>query len=206
MKDYVAFNQEEFDRWLSDRGDATHRLNYNLSKDSIVFDLGGYKGEWATKILQKYGSKIYIFEPVHKFFEDIKRKFNENPKINCYEFGLGAKDESMEISLTQDSSSVFNTDGDKETISIKSLTNFLNAENISNVDLLKINIEGGEYDLLEDLIINNKLSTFKNIQIQFHRFIPECAERRNKIREELLKTHDLTYNYEFIWENWTLKQ
>jgi hypothetical protein len=27
----------------------------------------------------------------------------------------------------------------------------------------------------------------------------------NRIRKELSKTHDHTYQYDFVWENWTIK-
>jgi hypothetical protein len=49
--------------WFNDRGDQTHRLNYELDANSVVFDLGGYEGEWARDIYCLYGSFIYIFEP-----------------------------------------------------------------------------------------------------------------------------------------------
>lgn len=206
MEDYAPFNQERFNAWLSDNGDSTKRMDYSLGEDSIVFDLGGYKGEWAAQILSRYKSNIFVFEPVTEFFDLISRNFNGNPKIKTYKFGLGANDENIEISLTKDSSSTFNTDGTKETIQLKKMSSFISENNIDKVDLMKINIEGGEYDLLDDLIANSLLEKFENIQVQFHRFIPNCIERRNKIREELAKTHELTYDYEFIWENWQLKK
>jgi len=205
MIDFIEPNQEEFDRWISDKGDQTHRLNYELDENSIVFDVGGYKGDWTTSILQKYKSKIYIFEPVHEFYEIIQSRFKGNPNIQTFDYGLGAADGNLEISITKDSSSVFNSEGTKEVINMQSAVKFIRDNNIDNVDLIKINIEGGEYDLLEDLAKHDMLSTFKNIQVQFHRFIPDCIERRNEIRESLSKTHELTYDYEFIWENWKLK-
>ena len=41
-------------QWFKDNGDKTHRLNYNLNEKSIVFDLGGYEGQWASDIFSKY--------------------------------------------------------------------------------------------------------------------------------------------------------
>lgn len=205
MEDYAEFNQIEFDRWISERGDSIHRLNYSLDENSIVFDLGGYKGDWAAQILKRYKSNIYIFEPVDNFYKIITSRFSGNTKIKSFKFGLGDKEENINICLTSDSSSVFNVDGEKETIQLKSLVDFLDENKIDYIDLIKINIEGGEYDLLEDLIKNDKAKNIKNIQVQFHRFIPDCIERRKRIREELLKTHELTYDYEFVWENWKLK-
>ncbi len=206
MEDYAPFNEEDFSRWLADSGDSTHRLNYNLNENSIVFDMGGYKGEWTQKIFEKYKSNIFIFEPVDEFYNIICKTIKGNQKIQPFKYGLGSKDEDLEISITHDSSSVFNKEGSLEKISIKSFKDFFESNKISNIDLIKINIEGGEYDLLEHIISEGLQTNIKNIQVQFHRFIPECSERRNKIREELSKTHELTYDYDFIWENWRLKE
>lgn len=191
---------------MADSGDSTHRLNYELNENSVVFDMGGYKGEWTKKIFEKYKSNIFVFEPVDEFYNIICKNIKGNEKIQPFKYGLGSKDEEMEISLTLDSSSTFNKEGSLEKISIKTFKDFIESNNISNIDLIKINIEGGEYDLLEHIISENLQTKIKNIQVQFHRFIPECTERRNKIREELSKTHELTYDYDFIWENWKLKE
>jgi FkbM family methyltransferase len=205
MEEYAPFNESEFNRWLSDSGDSTLRLNYDLNENSTVFDLGGYRGEWTKQIFNKYKSNIFIFEPVDEFYNIICQTIGGNPKIQPYKFGLSSKEETIEISLTKDSSSVFNTDGTKEKIQLNSAVEFINSNNIDTIDLIKINIEGGEYDVLESIIENNMQDKLKNIQVQFHRFIPECVERREKIRTELSKTHELTYDYEFVWENWKLK-
>jgi hypothetical protein len=60
--------------------------------------------------------------------------------------------------------------------------------------------------VLEALIAANLLHLFKDIQVQFHDFvIPNAKARMEEIQTALSKTHTLTYQYEFVWENWTLK-
>jgi len=70
-----------YKNWLIVKGDETLRLNYPLSRNSIVFDLGGYKGQWASDVYSRYLCTIYVFEPVKEFFEKIKDKFSKNSKI-----------------------------------------------------------------------------------------------------------------------------
>ena len=71
---------------------------------------------------------------------------------------------------------------------------------------MKINIEGGEYDLLEALLSGDAIKLIKNIQVQFHDFlINDAKEKMTKLQEKLALTHDLTYQYEFVWENWKVK-
>lgn len=192
--------------WFAAKGDETLRLNYDLNEKSVVFDVGGYKGEFAGDIFCKYNATIYVFEPIKSFFQIIQSKFVNNQKVKIYNFGLAGKDEQMQISMSDNSSSVFLKTEDSETIQLKSIVNFIQENNIQSVDLIKINIEGGEYDLLESLIENNLISVFKNIQVQFHDFLLDNGkERMNKIQENLSKTHQITYQYEFVWENWQLK-
>lgn len=206
MIDYVPFNQQEFYRWVSDLGDRTYRLNYQLDSNSTVVDAGGYLGEWADNINAFYGSTVYVFEPLSDLYNGIKSKFSNNPKIVPYKCAIGNKNCELTISVDTDSSSVFNQESDKkETIQCIDVKNFLEDNNINVIDLFKINIEGGEYDLLERLIELEVVSKIKNFQIQFHRFIPDCDLRRKNIQSVLSKTHEQNWNYEWIWENWKLK-
>ena len=76
---------------------------------------------------------------------------------------------------------------------------------IERIDLMKMNIEGGEYDLLDHLIETGFIRNIENIQVQFHDFVPEAKQRMMKIQKELSKTHRLTYQYIFVWENWRRK-
>ncbi|MES2863870.1 MAG: FkbM family methyltransferase [Bacteroidota bacterium] len=192
--------------WFAVKGDETLRLDYNLNEKSVVFDVGGYKGEFAGDIFCKYNATIYVFEPIKSFFEIIKNKFINNQKLKIYNFGLAGNDEEMQISMSDNSSSVFLKTEDSETIQLKSIVNFIQENNIQSVDLIKLNIEGGEYELLEALIENNLIGIFKNIQVQFHDFLlDDGKERMHKIQENLSKTHQITYQYEFVWENWQLK-
>ena len=70
---------------------------------------------------------------------------------------------------------------------------------------MKINIEGGEYDLLEHLIETGFVKNIFDLQIQFHDFIPNARGRMENIQKKLKKTHKLSYQYEFVWESWKLK-
>lgn len=203
-------NQLQFERckpWFAVKGDQTLRLDYPLNKDSVVFDLGGYKGEFATDMYNKYQPTVYVFEPIQSFYAIIKHTSADNDKIIPFQYGLAGKDDSMQISMSDNSSSVYIKSKNTEIIELKSIVGFIKNNKIEHIDLIKINIEGGEYDVLEALIENNMLSMFTDLQIQFHDFIvPDSEVRMINIQNELEKTHKLTYQYKFVWENWTLKK
>ena len=73
---------------------------------------------------------------------------------------------------------------------------------ITRVDLMKINIEGGEFPLLEHIISSGKQAIVRQYQIQFHNFVEKAVDRRTEISRALSKTHVRTWCYTFVWENW----
>lgn len=193
-------------RWVEDKGDETYRLSYDLNEASIVFDLGGYEGDFTKKIYERYGSNMFIFEPVSTFYQKIICVFENNKKVSSFNFGLSSSDEAIKINLGDDGSSVFGKPGYSELIQLKDIVTFIKENEISHIDLMKINIEGGEFQVVPALIESGLINNISNLQIQFHTFIKDAKSLRKGIRKELSKTHELTYDYWFVWENWCLKE
>jgi FkbM family methyltransferase len=191
--------------WRKDRGDESLRLNYPLTDNSIVFDVGGHKGEWAQNIAERYDPCIFIFEPIPSSFDLIQRKFEHNKKIKVYNYGLSNKTETVSMSLLNDGSSVYRSGGKKIRASLMDIVEFLKTSEIKNVELIKINIEGGEYPLLKRMIESGVVKNCNDIQVQFHKFYKNAEALRAEIQCCLQETHDLTYNYQFVWENWRRK-
>jgi len=192
--------------WRKVDGDKTLRLEYELTEKSVVMDLGGYEGQWASDIFSKYGCTIYVFEPCARFYNEIADRFVNNNKIEAFNFGLGVIKEQVQLAVQDDGSSVYRNDSNEtESVQIIPFESFLDQYNIDEIDLLKINIEGAEYGLMEHLLDLNLAGIIKNVQIQFHDFVPNAESRMKNIQERLSKTHVTTYQYPFVWENWRLK-
>lgn len=199
--------RESVQRWFDDKGDKTLRLDYNLDVNSVVFDLGGYEGQWSSDIFSMYLCNIYIFEPVEYFHNYIVNRFKYNAKIHAFQFGLSNENEICQIGFDNDGSSIFKKGNTTEIKLVKAL-DFFQANNITKIDLMKINIEGAEYDLLEYLIATRAIENIDNLQIQFHESaeIKNCEQRMHNIQKALAKTHYLTYQYyPYVWENWRRK-
>ncbi|WP_420581907.1 FkbM family methyltransferase [Reichenbachiella sp.] len=204
-KNKLTLRQKNAIEWHKIKGDSSLRLNYPLSKDSIVLDCGGFEGQWASDIYSMYQPKIYIFEPVNAYFQEIEKRFSANKDITVINKGIGGKSESLNIKIGGNESS-FHLNGDnEELVEIESFSDFINRESIKEIDLMKINIEGAEYDLLKNIIENDMHYMIKNIQVQFHDFVDNYDLKMRQIRTELLKSHELTYEYPLIWENWKRK-
>lgn len=191
--------------WKEVDGDKTLRLSYNLNKNSVVFDLGGYEGQWASDIYSMYRPRIYVFEPLPPYAKKIADRFKANPDIKVFPFGLSAADGTIPLSQQADASSSYKQDGPVFQGQLKGVAGFVKEHKVGAVDLMKINIEGGEYDLLDSLISTGLIKSVKNVQVQFHDFVPNADERMVSIQRKLRKTHRLTYQYPYVWENWELR-
>jgi FkbM family methyltransferase len=203
-KDKVRIGQI---RWKKDRGDETLRYDLPISECRTVFDVGGYMGGYTAEIRKRYDSECYLFEPVPLFYEECSRRFDGDAKVHCYPFGLSGKDETLEISLLEDASSTLLASGDEKTqeVEIRGIVDFLAASNVDQIDLMKINIEGGEFGLLEALTQSEWIDKVNVLQIQFHDFVDNADAMRDSLRIALAKTHKELWNYDFVWECWMRK-
>jgi FkbM family methyltransferase len=189
-------------RWRSDHGDQTLRLDYCLDSDSVVLDLGGYRGDWAQEIYSRYGCTVHVFEPVQSFADGIVQRFEGNESIHVHHCGLGRTTREERIGLSADASSMFQNEGTQETIQIVDAAVWFAKHDMPRVDLMKINIEGGEYELLERMLDTGLASRIENIQVQFHNLAADSEARMNAILQRLQASHQPTYQYHFVWENW----
>ena len=192
-------------KWNRDQGDRRLRLSYDLGPESVVLDCGAYLGDFTAEIVDRYQCEVFCFEPVPKYFAQLSKRFADRPRVVCLNYGIGASSREAKISLDEEASSVFQTAGSRrhETVRILGLDEALQRVGRRRIDLLKLNIEGGEFELLESILGRNLQTLFKHIQVQFHQVVPEFHGRRLRIRARLARSHRLTYDYYFVWESWS---
>jgi FkbM family methyltransferase len=184
------------------------RYDYNFNENSIVIDLGCYIGSFTENIYNKFNCYVYSFEPIKRYYDICLDKFQHINNIKVYNAGLSNENKKVDFTIAGDASSMYsNVDKPEVGVSLIKIDDFLKQQNILKVDLLKMNIEGGEYDLLEYIINNDISHLFENIQVQFHDNIFDgWEEKYNFIINNLSKTHYLTFKYEFAHENWKLNK
>ncbi len=196
----------EFDlaikKWRLSNGDKKLRQVFPLDSSSLVVDVGGYEGQWTSDIFSRYRCKILVFEPVKEFAEEIKDRFKTNDQIVVYSFGLAGKTQECNLSIAGDASSTNTKGSDVVKAELVDVCEFIQRSQIKKIDLIKINIEGGEYELLERLIGENLLPIFRRILVQFHSIDSGSEERMKNIQLGLGRTHKLKWQFKFVWELW----
>jgi hypothetical protein len=150
---------------------------------------------------------VHIFEPVLQFAQICRDRFKDYPRVSVHEYGLtNFKTRRTIISVDEAASSVHLLgDKPKQEIFLRDINAVLDDLDIRFIELMNINIEGEEYALLHRMVTNGVAKRTKNIQVQFHSFVPDAERRRNSIREQLSVTHKENFAYPFIWESWSLK-
>jgi FkbM family methyltransferase len=200
---FPTSQQREVARYYRDNPSQSLRYRYPLDRTSVVLDCGGYDGQWASDLFSRYCCRIHVFEVVPEYAAQIRERFAGNPSIAVHDFGLGSRDQSVNVSLAGVGSSLYHRNAHASvTGRIVCAADFLRGLSLNRVDLLKINIEGGEYDLIRHLVESQWINRMSDIQVQFHDFVANADAQLTLSHTLLSQTHTPTYQYRFVWENW----
>jgi FkbM family methyltransferase len=173
-----------------------------------VIDAGGYEGEWPAGMISRYGCKSKVYEPVPTFFEHCKRYFKNNAFVEVHMAALGGSNRKATFQLFDNGTSEFRGGGEVNHIEadvIDVADVFVEAES-TGIACLKLNIEGGEYEVLERMAETDSFSLCDSLLIQFHRQPEGYKERYKNIIAALRKTHNQRWCYEMVWEKWVRKE
>ena len=172
--------------------------------DSVVLDVGAFRGEWAETIWERHRPTIHCFEPAPKAYQRLAEKFEGNESIHLHPFGLGAADSIASLALRGPGSSFYDAPPEFEHVDapMRDVVGVLEELGIDEIDLIKINIEGGEYDLLDRLADSGWLSRVRFVLVQFHEWHPKAYGRRRRNRHALRRQHEEVWCYPWVFELW----
>jgi FkbM family methyltransferase len=175
-----------------------------VSSADVVVDVGGYRGDWTAEMSWRYGARAVVLEPIPAFAADIQRRFEHNDRIVVIAAGLGPQDDTVEMNLAADSSSSIRgaAAGDRILVSMLGTARMFEERKLDEVACLKLNIEGGEYDVLDAMAESDLLRRVRCFVVQFHDIGPSTPARLKRARELLARTHERRFCYDLVWERW----
>ncbi len=149
-----------------------------LSADSIVIDAGcSYEADFSLYMIENYGVKSYAVDPTMKhrpalaaLEERYPGQLTHLPLAICATSGTLTFHESKNNesgSLLDEHVNVRNDDTisyEVEAVTIQSLFDRIDGD---NVEIMKLDLEGAEYDLLEN-ISRADLEPFQQLFVEFH--------------------------------------
>lgn len=172
--------------WFDVKGDETLALDWPLTEDSHVWEIGGFEGRWAQQIWDKFRCNIRIFEPQYWAVQKLRERFYGNDKIEIRPYGLWVEEDMLQIgNYHTDGASLVNNDGREPTMPGYFKQHYHEIQQFNHkIDLCLMNIEGAEYRLLSDMIASGIIMRFHNFFCQFH---PDLVERSNEIYEYICR-------------------
>jgi hypothetical protein len=189
----VSLNEDSQSIWQSQNLEHL-RYEYDLKPDDVVIDLGAYRGEWANEIHARYGCPVIAVEPTDA--------------IDGYDGEIIKQAAGTEKGIAIFGGAYYYTSQYEpgavpyETFDINTLL-----DRFADIGLLKINIEGVEYALLQHIIDHNYHQRIRNLQVQFHLIEGQPWQAwYDGIAGLLERTHFTTYRYPFCWENWERRE
>lgn len=186
-----------------------YRFQYPLGADSLILDAGAYYGNFTLWCRERWKCRAIGFEPATRWYNIAAERHKDDALVQMCHYGLGARTQAVRMVIRGDSTSAFlPLEGEVETVLWRDIAEVWEELKLDTVDLFKINIEGGEYELLPRLVETGLVSKVRFLQIQFHWYggIAEPDAQQARIREALAKTHTEEwregYPGTWTWESW----
>ncbi len=136
----------------------TKFLKKIIKPGETVLDVGANMGWYSIHFSKWVGQsgKVFAFEPVPEIYEELKSniKLNFCQNIILFNCALGNQNESILFNVSDfeggSGASSENLKFGKEIkVSKRKLDDLMNDQNLDNIDFLKIDIEGGELNMLK---------------------------------------------------------
>lgn len=144
-----------------------------LDENSIVYSFGlGEDATFDIGLLEKYGCDIHIFDPTPRSKIFYESNLKNNPKLKYYEFGIWDKDTEVKFYSPADRSHVSHSIGNLQhteqffTGQVKRLKTIMQLLGHTKIGLLKLDVEGAEYEVIPDMAISMILPQI--ICLEFH--------------------------------------
>lgn len=159
------------------------RYKYNgIERGELCLDIGSYQREWGKRMELNYGVVVDYFDALDNRAAWI---------FNGHQWFAGA------FYYT----SMYEVENPVQYRCVD-IAEYIKQE----IAVCKINIEGGEYLLLDHIIETGCIEKIRNLQVQFHVIEGQDYKQYYELLAKRLSfTHELSWRYPYCWENWVRK-
>ena len=162
-----------------------------ITKNSIVYSFGiGTEISFELSLIEKYGVNVYGFDPTPKSIDWVKKQ-DLPDKFQMFDFGIANYDGKAKFNPPENPEEVSHTMLDRPstsqhaiTVEVRRLKSIMKQLGHDHIDILKMNIEGAEYDVIKDIVAEN--IKIKQMSIEFHTTFPNVGVSKTKEAVKLL--------------------
>lgn len=160
-------------------------ISENIRPECVVYSFGvGEDASFDVGMIQKFGVKIHAFDPTPKSIEWVKRQGFPTAFV-MHEYGIASFDGTVRFNPPEKADQVSHTLLDKPStearaivVPVKKLTTIMKELGHDKIDILKMDIEGAEYDVLEDLLKSEIRPA--QLLVEFHHRFPNVGVEKSK--------------------------
>jgi FkbM family methyltransferase len=175
-----------------------------IEKNETVLILGGYLGASISEWRSLFDCEVVAFEPIPEYAQKLRLDFITDEKVLIQEFAVSGQEGFIDLGIEGEATGRYSNSQTKLRVHSKDISKVINQIGDS-LKLIEMNIEGGEYENLERLILAGSISKVPTLLVQFHRYTLHEELRRAQIRIELEKTHFCVFEFPWVWERWDVR-
>jgi FkbM family methyltransferase len=138
-----------------------------------IVDIGANKGYFSILAAKNNLNKIFSYEPISSTYKALEENIalNKLQNIKSFKIGVGGENGTKEFYFSEDksivSSSVFKTGNKVEKIQCISLQDVFTSNNITSIDVLKMDCEGSEFEIIYKAD-KDTLAKIKSLRMEYH--------------------------------------
>lgn len=162
LKALVGYRPDTSDEHVI-RAILIDRTEYSLFVNChprVIFDIGANIGATSILMANSYpNAVIFAFEPEKENYEILVENTKEYPNVRAYNIALGAETCKRPLMASDDPNNLggfsFHSGGTNpdiaNTVDVVDINEFMKSVRVENIDLLKVDTEGCEFEIISAL-------------------------------------------------------
>jgi FkbM family methyltransferase len=179
--------------WLGSKYGGFYIFPNSLSENSIIYSFGiGDDISFDISLIKKFNCKIFAFDPTPKSIYYINDNFISLSNFHFFDYGLSNISGLQNFYLPKNNNFISGSTINQNNVNINNfilvkMKTFKEINEIFDhkiIDILKMDIEGSEYDVIDDILNSNVI--INQILVEFHdRFIFNGNSKTKKFINKL---------------------
>ena len=153
-------------------GDCVYEKFNKVKEGDVVVDLGSSVGLFGYQLKDRNAKNLYCVEPSIYEVDALENNL-KGMNYSLHNYAIGDNNDEVDAII-------FNTQNKVETVKSKRFNTFIKENNINQIDFLKTDCEGGEYEVFN---IDNICWLKENMKYCAGEWHLETKENKKKFRE-----------------------
>ena len=164
-----------------------------VNKDSIVYSAGiGEDISFDRALIERFGVTVHGFDPTPRSIKWVKSQTVPKEFV-LHEYGFAKDDGTLVFHMPENPEHVSLSTVERPNaterveLPVRNLAGIMKELGHSHIDLLKMDIEGSEYEVIEDLLARG--IQVKQLLVEYHHRFPKIGNQKTLDSISLLRDH-----------------